>query len=208
MMQKFNDTLCLFHARQIAGEAVCRLQYAIQIVHIQHIDSKTEEHILAPIIILFHELFQNAHLFPLLREISLDAHLFCFRQILLLVPMGNQGIVGVNAVITLAGILRAFKAILHIPVLHAARRYGAGRIAGTVRETTATVAALFYGAQPAQGEKVVRAMKCAFHSVLLLLLMAAIRSMSPCSISCASAATILSFLSRKFGPVRFLPDTV
>ena len=46
------------------------------------------------------------------------------------------------------------------------------------------------------------------HKVLLFLLMDASASISPCRISWSSAATMETFLFRKSGPVRFLPETV
>ena len=63
--------------------------------------------------------------------------------------MGDQGVVPVDAVISLAGVFAALKTVIHVAVLHAARRYGTGLIAGAAVEASAAFSPDLHGAKPA-----------------------------------------------------------
>ena len=63
--------------------------------------------------------------------------------------MGDQGVVPVDSIISLAWIFTALKAVIHVAVLHAARRYGTGLIAGAAVEASAAFSPDLHGAKPA-----------------------------------------------------------
>ncbi len=168
----------------ISGLQISLRKDTAQILDPQHIDGKAEEHVFAAVIIFIEKPSEDYFLLSLFGKIGLDTDLLCFRHILFLIPVRDQRIVPVDAVISLAGIFAALKAIIHIAVLHAAGRYGAGLITGAAVEAAAAFPPDLHGTKPAvesaEGEESVGSVEFVFHqSVLLFLRIAASLSISP-----------------------------
>lgn len=129
--------------------------HLLEISKLQKIHREAEEAFMSPVVMVLQKIMENPGFFMKLRMVGVEPYLLCSLLIPFLVPMADEGVKNLYALISCAGIGLALEAVFSPIMVLAASSYRTGLVAGTATAAGAVVSDM-HGAQdavePAEGK--------------------------------------------------------